>query len=215
MSNYRFFYEKFIAVNPENLAGIELRVFAVYKKEYTYHAITQYFGCTEDGRVFATASKNEDLTIDNVWIERNYSSALGSPYLKVSIGKTVYLHRIIAFCWCYKPKGYSTMDVNHIDSVKSNCSAFNLEFVSHQENTAKRLPMAKPKRGTIFAIELSNGKFYEFANQNIAAEASGVNQSMISTCLRSKRKTAGGMLWFDYNELYAALSAMKKEEVAI
>lgn len=78
----------------------------------------------------------------NRLLKKTYSSANG--YLICGIG---YIHRIVAACFIGSiPVGY---EVNHINGIKTDNRASNLEIVTKSENTkhAYRTGLAKPPSG--------------------------------------------------------------------
>lgn len=74
-------------------------------------------------------------------LKSGYFRAKMYPYQQVrskfGTGKqhTVHVHRAVAEAFVENPNGYT--DVDHIDNDKSNNSADNLQWLTHQENMEK------------------------------------------------------------------------------
>lgn len=129
--------------------------------------------------------------------------------------RTIAVHRMVAKAFVPNPRGVKC--VNHIDEVKTNNNAENLEWVTHTENNNhgtfkervantlreyyKTHPyaVAKPVR----CVE--TGIVYPSITK--AGEAMGIDLKAISYCLNkgTKNSTSGGYHWefVEKGELYA------------
>ena len=67
---------------------------------------------------------------------------------KNGIGKTQKIHRLVALAFI--PNMFGKRTINHIDGVKTNNFAINLEWATDKENTqhAWSIGLAKPNKGT-------------------------------------------------------------------
>lgn len=82
---------------------------------------------TEQGDIYRLYRKGK-LKIE-LQAKRKHSNG----YLRGVIdGKDVYIHRLVATAFCNNPFGYK--EVNHIDGIKENNTASNLEWCSRSQN---------------------------------------------------------------------------------
>lgn len=127
-------------------------------------------------------------------------------YLQVEFGvdgKTIHrkVHRMVAITFIPNPNNYP--EVNHIDNDRTNNSASNLEWCTHEFNIAY-----KKKFGTsasevqghpVFAINLKTLEISYFKSQAEAARQLGISNQIINAIIRGRKKTAGGF-WFTEDE---------------
>lgn len=106
--------------------------------------------------------------------------------------KCVYVHRIVAQAFCDNPKNLEM--VNHINEIKTDCRAENLEWCSKEYNNAFN---GKDKRSCKQIIQLSMDEEYIATWDSIrkAAEGLGIEYKNISAVCRGKRNSAGGYKW--------------------
>jgi hypothetical protein len=155
---------------------------------------------TEDGRIYSTKSqKYLRPKIQNSGYGRVCLCRSGGCYTKL-------VHRLVAAAYIDNPLGLR--EVNHIDGIKANNAARNLEWVNKSQNTKhsydiglresqrKAISCANVDRCSvpIIGTKVSDGTVVTFGSMS-AAGRSGFSHSKISLCVSGKRKSHGGYLW--------------------
>lgn len=133
-------------------------------------------------------------------------------YLQVNLNKEnkqkqFLVHRLVAQAFVSNPKYKET--VNHINGIKTDNIADNLEWATRSENEkhAYRMGLAsnwlKGKHGkdnyqskVTLQIDKSTKKVLnEFYSTGEASKATNINRSDIVNCCNKKLKSAGGYIW--------------------
>ena len=149
----------------------------------------------KDGSVFSKYS-NKYLKIDT-------STGYGRVVIK---GRHKPVHRLVAEKFIPNPEGKPC--VNHIDGVKLNNNASNLEWCTYSENErhsvealGKKPPKSAFKKGCSHPyLETKIGRFKggvlikEYNTQQEVAD-DGFTQPNVNKVLKGYRRTAGGYEW--------------------
>lgn len=111
--------------------------------------------------------------------------------------KSYYVHRLVAIAFVDNPEGYN--EVNHKDENKENNCADNLEWCNRQYNMtyngrAKRV--AEKLKKPIFSVDKESGLIMYWESTREAERCTGISNVSICNCLKGKRNSAGGFLWF-------------------
>lgn len=69
---------------------------------------------------------------------KNNHGYLRAELYKKGVRKRFMIHRLVANAFCEIPKGYTLMDVNHIDGNKKNNQQWNLEYLTKSDNHVHR-----------------------------------------------------------------------------
>lgn len=148
---------------------------------------------TENGHIFSSKS-------GIILKEQEYG---GYKYVGIR-GKTLRVHRLIAFAFIPNPNNYPC--INHIDENKHNNSIENLEWCTYQYNN--NYGKGKPTENAIKAkkkavVQLTvDGEFvaiYESATEAersvLSNKSNGSNVSALCRGNRKDMKTVGGYKW--------------------
>ena len=129
-------------------------------------------------------------------------------YLQVGLykddkGKKYYVHRLVADTFLENPEEYT--EVNHRDEDKENNRADNLEWCSRSYNNNygtknKRISEKNtnnPKISkAVIGINKVSGLILEFPSTKEASRQLGIPNSQICACLKGRRKSTGGYVWY-------------------
>ena len=118
-------------------------------------------------------------------------------------GKTYHrtVHRIVAKAFVPNPCNLPT--VNHINEIKTDNRASNLEWVSVADNDnhgTRNARMADTKCKLPVEQILSDGTIVRYKGVKDASRKTGINRCCIALCCKKIRKTAGGYEWRYANE---------------
>lgn len=111
--------------------------------------------------------------------------------------KSLLVHRLIAEAFCKRSAG--TTEVNHINGVKSDNRAENLEWVTHGENLRHAFENglmsnnATPRE--VIAQDMQTGAEQKFPSIYRAARLLKTSQGNICMACQGKRPHAGGYFW--------------------
>lgn len=108
------------------------------------------------------------------------------------------VHRLVAFAFVLRPFGSS--EVNHLDGVKLNNPASNLEWVTRIENVRHSIATGLVryyKHGVVGTCPLTGDQiaFPSQAEAERTLSSTGKNSSAIHHCLIGKKKSAYGYVW--------------------
>lgn len=142
-------------------------------------------------------------------------SKQGYLYLNLwrnSKGRAKKIHRLVAEAFCEKQK--DSQCVNHINGIKTDNRAENLEWCTYSYNSKHSFEtgLQKPKKGKengmfgkhgkehpsskpVLQYDLNNNFIKEWENSIEAGKQLGVKGSSIQRCARGDRKTAFGYIW--------------------
>ena len=124
-------------------------------------------------------------------------------YLRVMLckdgkSKLYLVHVLVAIAFCENPEGYT--DVNHINEVKSDNRAENLEFCSRSYNNTynnRAKKVAEKTSKPVFSINKKSGLIMWWKSASEASRQLDISQGSICNCCNGKRyKSVGGYIWF-------------------
>lgn len=118
-----------------------------------------------------------------------------------SIKEHILLHRMVAFTFIDNDDILNKTQVNHIDAVKTNNKASNLEWVTQLENIRHSHRMKLPKHPSkkVYCFTL-DGKFVaEYVNATTAMQSSG-RKGSLSGVIKSNKIHNG--LWWTYSPVF-------------
>lgn len=106
--------------------------------------------------------------------------------------KCVYVHRIVAQAFCDNPPNFDM--VNHINEIKTDNRAENLEWCSKEYNNTFN---GKDQRSckAIEQLSLDGEVISTWSGAREAAKELGIEYKNISAVCRGKRTSAGGYKW--------------------
>ena len=111
--------------------------------------------------------------------------------------KKKYVHRLISFLFIENDDPENKTLVNHINEIKTDNRAENLEWVTSSENQKRRhaLGNIKTSHRKVGRLDLDGNLIEEFESILSAAEKMGVKRNAIDCVLQGRHKTSCGSFW--------------------
>lgn len=133
--------------------------------------------------------------------ERLLKPASNGSYLFVVLSKggeskMHYVHRLVA--QAFIPNAMNKCDVNHLNCVKTDNRAENLEWATRRENLvhAHANGLLKPPKRKILQFDLSGNLLREWESIAFAARSlNKVSTNIRKCCCGDRYKTAYGYIW--------------------
>lgn len=166
------------------------------------------------GRVRSTIDNHQNKRC----VPKIRKSRIGnSGYLYVNLWKdgkpkSEKVHRLVASCFCEKPADAEC--VNHINGIKTDNRAENLEWCTYSDNSKKAYEMGlikatkgslngmygihgkeHPSSKSVLQYSLNGDLIAEYESGIEAGNILGVDGRSIQRCARGERKTAFGYRW--------------------
>lgn len=128
----------------------------------------------------------------------------GYEVVGLSLNGKIYhrtVHRLVAQAFVPNPHNLPT--VNHINEVKTDNRATNLEWMSIADNDnhgTRNEKMADTKCKSPVEQVFPDGSTVRYKGVKDASRKTGINRGCIALCCKNTRKTAGGYKWRYTNE---------------
>lgn len=127
---------------------------------------------------------------------------LGVTLCKNNVIKTHSVHRLVA--QAFKPNPQNKKCVNHLNKIRTDNRAENLEWCTYKENNnwldhnelvSKAKTNNKKVSKPVEQYTLDGVFVKEYPSAKEAQRQTGISNSNIIQCCQSKRKYAGGFIW--------------------
>lgn len=138
-----------------------------------------------------------------------YANAHSNGYLYVTLPgrrntrKGAGVHRLVMLTWCTLPGNYQTLQVNHVNELKTDNRLANLELVTAHENCVfgtrlQRIKETKIVMGQttrVIAYDTYTDKEYHFDTIRDCAAALNLDRRGIYRCLAGQQRQAKGYVF--------------------
>ena len=154
-----------------------------------------YYSVSNHGQIFSIRRRK---------ILRPKVDRYGYKQVVLSVGGKSYykpVHRLVAQSFVENPNNYPT--VNHINEIKADNRAVNLEWLSVAANDnhgTRNQRMSMSKCNQPIEQVFPDGTTVQYLGVKDAARKTGINRCCIAQCCKNIRKTAGGYQWRYINE---------------
>jgi hypothetical protein len=137
-----------------------------------------------------------------IYQRRNYKGYQDVTLSKNAERSTLLVHRLVATAFCHQNGGDQ---VNHINSVRHDNRAENLEWCTGKENVAHAVENHPNKWGRKPIFALRDGVIvHRFESAGCAGRA-GFNTGNISSALTGRLKTSQGFQWVFADQYFGDL----------
>lgn len=109
--------------------------------------------------------------------------------------KTLTVHRLMAKT--FLNDYFDTLDVNHINGIKTDNRIENLEMTTHSENVKKRYELGNDGNNykAVKQYDLDGNYIATYKSSYEAEKITGIGRTCIGGCCRKEHHTAGGYVW--------------------
>lgn len=108
--------------------------------------------------------------------------------------KNYLIHRLVAEA--FVPNPYKRNEVDHINNIKTDNRADNLQWIKHKENCEKRNNTTINKDRIVHVCCFVGNKFFVFESLRSAERITGVSHSNIQKCLKGIHKQTKNHKWY-------------------
>lgn len=155
-------------------------------------------------RTISSSRKGKPLEIKRVSIpifqRRNYKGYQDVTLSRESKRSTLLVHRLVAAAFCPGPQ---QEQVNHINSIRHDNRAENLEWCTGKENVAHAMENHPDKWGRKAVCAMKDGEVVFTFESSREAGRQGFNAGNISSALCGRLQTTGGYEWVLRSDLEA------------
>lgn len=112
--------------------------------------------------------------------------------------KHYLIHRLVAQAFVYNQDPVKNVEVDHINTIRTDNRAENLEWVDKQKNHRNpitREHYGKSKSKVVLQYDLGDNLIKEWESIMQVERELGISQPSISNCCTGRSKTAAGYRW--------------------